>query len=407
MKKKFGIIGKPIKHSLSPVLHKYWFNKYNIDADYEIIEVADKELPEIINKVKKGDYTGINVTLPFKQKIINHIDKIVNDADLTGSVNTILLNNNKTVIGENTDVYGLQAAYLKEIVYGGNDGIVTTFAVVAGFAGAHANGHSYIPAITVLLFGLANLFADATSMGLGNFLAIRTEQDIYAHEKDKEYHEIKHNPDDLCCDKIHIVYDDFNQNHPTQPYKRYKITYYALADPCTEFEEPAADAADPADPADPAADVVGGDVAPTCINGTYSIYKTFESWIQELDTDGVAAETGSWRADCNECYTEQKVRDHVVDMEFIPFDIEGIKINPLEATSENPFESNRQKIYDIRTVDVRLTFRSKKTFFKSAPRPGNPRKVKGISNRTREFIDKFFRDSVAVTVHTRNIGQGT
>ena len=114
MKKKFGIIGNPIRHSLSPVLHKYWFKKYNIYADYEIIEVVDKELPEIINKVKKGDYTGINVTLPFKQKIINHIDKIVNDADLTGSVNTILLNN-KTVIGENTDVYGLQAAYLKEI----------------------------------------------------------------------------------------------------------------------------------------------------------------------------------------------------------------------------------------------------------------------------------------------------
>ena len=115
MKKKFGIIGNPIKHSLSPVLHKYWFKKYNINADYEIIEVVDKELPEIINKVKKGDYTGINVTLPFKQKIINHIDKIINDADLTGSVNTILLSNNRTVIGENTDVYGLQAAYLKEI----------------------------------------------------------------------------------------------------------------------------------------------------------------------------------------------------------------------------------------------------------------------------------------------------
>ncbi len=114
MKKKFGIIGNPIRHSLSPVLHKYWFKKYNIYAEYEIIEVVDKELPEIINKVKKGDYTGINVTLPFKQKIINHIDKIVNDADLTGSVNTLLLNN-KTVIGENTDVYGLQAAYLKEI----------------------------------------------------------------------------------------------------------------------------------------------------------------------------------------------------------------------------------------------------------------------------------------------------
>ncbi len=115
MKKKFGIIGNPIKHSLSPVLHKYWFNKYNIDADYTIIEANDKELPEIIKKVKLGDYAGINVTLPFKQQIINHIDKVVNDAELAGSVNTIFLNNDKIVIGENTDVYGLQAAYLKEI----------------------------------------------------------------------------------------------------------------------------------------------------------------------------------------------------------------------------------------------------------------------------------------------------
>ena len=49
-----------------------------------IIEATDKDLPEIIKKIKQGDYSGINVTLPFKQKIINHIDKIVNDAELTG-----------------------------------------------------------------------------------------------------------------------------------------------------------------------------------------------------------------------------------------------------------------------------------------------------------------------------------
>ena len=115
MKKKFGIIGNPIRHSLSPVLHNYWFKKYAIDADYSIIETKDNKLQEIIEKIKVGSYSGINVTLPFKQKIINYIDKVVNDAELTGSVNTILLDNDKTVIGENTDVYGLQAAYLKEI----------------------------------------------------------------------------------------------------------------------------------------------------------------------------------------------------------------------------------------------------------------------------------------------------
>ena len=43
MKKKFGIIGNPIKHSLSPVLHKYWFEKYDLDASYSIIEAKDKD----------------------------------------------------------------------------------------------------------------------------------------------------------------------------------------------------------------------------------------------------------------------------------------------------------------------------------------------------------------------------
>ena len=114
MKKKFAIIGNPIKHSLSPILHKYWFNKYGLDASYSVIEADDKDLKNIINKIRDNELTGINVTLPFKQKIINQTDKIINDAELTGSVNTILFDNEK-IIGENTDVFGMQAAYLKEI----------------------------------------------------------------------------------------------------------------------------------------------------------------------------------------------------------------------------------------------------------------------------------------------------
>ncbi|MDA8757425.1 shikimate dehydrogenase [Candidatus Pelagibacter bacterium] len=115
MKKKFGIIGNPIKHSLSPVLHNYWFDKYSLDANYSIIEATDKDLSQIISKIKNGSLNGINITLPFKQKIINHVDKIINDAEQTGSVNTVLIDADNSIIGENTDVYGLQAAYLKEI----------------------------------------------------------------------------------------------------------------------------------------------------------------------------------------------------------------------------------------------------------------------------------------------------
>ncbi len=97
--------------------------------------------------------------------------------------------------------------YLKEIVYGGNDGIVTTFAVVAGFAGAQANIAGQLPVLTVLIFGFANLFADGVSMALGNFLSIRSEQDVYNTEKGRESHEIIHNTEMEKQESIEILVD--------------------------------------------------------------------------------------------------------------------------------------------------------------------------------------------------------
>ena len=115
MKKKFGIIGNPIKHSLSPTLHNYWFEKYDIDASYSILEIQETQLPDVIKRIKEKELSGITITLPFKQKIVPHIDVLVNDAETTSSVNTVYVDDNNSVIGENTDVFGLQAAYLKEV----------------------------------------------------------------------------------------------------------------------------------------------------------------------------------------------------------------------------------------------------------------------------------------------------
>ena len=96
--------------------------------------------------------------------------------------------------------------YLREIVYGGNDGIVTTFAVVAGFAGAQKDISSgAVPVISVLLFGLANLFADGFSMSLGSFLSLRADQDIYRGEKSKEHQEILHSPESEYHETIEIL----------------------------------------------------------------------------------------------------------------------------------------------------------------------------------------------------------
>ena len=114
MNKTFGIIGNPVEHSLSPLLHNYWLKKYDIDAIYSIIKIEDDGLSGIVKKIKEGFLSGVNVTLPYKQKIINHVDQVINDAKLTGSVNTLLLDKD-IVVGENTDVFGLQAAYLKKL----------------------------------------------------------------------------------------------------------------------------------------------------------------------------------------------------------------------------------------------------------------------------------------------------
>jgi vacuolar iron transporter family protein len=84
--------------------------------------------------------------------------------------------------------------FLKQIVYGGNDGIVTTFAIVAGFAGAGAGEAAVVGGTAVLLFGLANLFADATAMGLGEFLSSRSERDVYRATRARELRAILRRP---------------------------------------------------------------------------------------------------------------------------------------------------------------------------------------------------------------------
>ena len=83
----------------------------------------------------------------------------------------------------------MSGRYIKDVVYGANDGIVTTFAVVSGVAGASLSIE------TVLILGIANLIADGISMGASNFLGSKSEEDYYKKEKAAEYWEVDHLPD--------------------------------------------------------------------------------------------------------------------------------------------------------------------------------------------------------------------
>ena len=100
---------------------------------------------------------------------------------------------------------GRTQEFLKQIVYGGNDGIVTTFAIVAGFAGAAADGVAQIGGLAVLVFGLANLFADGVSMGLGEFLSARSQHDLYRARRASELREIAKDPEQERMELFEIL----------------------------------------------------------------------------------------------------------------------------------------------------------------------------------------------------------
>ena len=107
--KKYVVIGNPIEHSLSPILHNHWLKENNINAIYDKIKLEENQIKNFINKIKKKELAGCNVTVPFKKSVIPFLDKLSSEANQTQSVNTIILKDD-LLIGHNTDIVGFQKA---------------------------------------------------------------------------------------------------------------------------------------------------------------------------------------------------------------------------------------------------------------------------------------------------------
>ena len=130
--KKYLVIGNPIEHSLSPKLHNYWIKNNNINAVYEKKKLYENELENLILQIRQKKVNGLNVTVPFKKKIIPFLDKLTAEAKATESVNTVYLNNNK-VTGHNTDIEGFKVSieksefdpFNKKVLILGAGGVVT------------------------------------------------------------------------------------------------------------------------------------------------------------------------------------------------------------------------------------------------------------------------------------------
>tara|TARA_B100001057_G_scaffold410198_1_gene425185 strand:- start:155 stop:982 length:828 start_codon:yes stop_codon:yes gene_type:complete len=113
---KYFVIGNPIEHSLSPLIHNYWIKKNNIRAIYDKKKLNNDDLKDLIIKIREKNIRGVNVTVPFKKEVIPYLDKLTLDAETTQSVNTILLTNDSKIVGHNTDISGFEYA-IKDTEY--------------------------------------------------------------------------------------------------------------------------------------------------------------------------------------------------------------------------------------------------------------------------------------------------
>lgn len=110
---KAAVIGDPISHSLSPKLHGFWLKKYGINGSYEAIQVKTGTLESQVKSMVEAGFKGFNVTIPHKEKIFSLCNKKSQSALLTKAINTVIINENKELIGDNSDVFG----FLENIKY--------------------------------------------------------------------------------------------------------------------------------------------------------------------------------------------------------------------------------------------------------------------------------------------------
>ena len=102
---KAFVIGHPINHSRSPLIHGTWLAEHGIDGSYEAIDVAPGELPGFFERLRSGEFAGGNVTIPHKEAVFALCDSVDPLARTIGAVNTLVVRHGK-VHGTNTDYLG-------------------------------------------------------------------------------------------------------------------------------------------------------------------------------------------------------------------------------------------------------------------------------------------------------------
>ena len=148
--KKFYVIGNNTSKSLSPIIFNYWFKKYNIRAKYGFVEIKKENINKEIDKLLKNkDLFGLNITIPFKQKIMKHVDILNPHAAKINAVNCIK-KSKRGVVGFNTDWSGYGKALPKV------NNLNTKKILILGYGGAAKAIHYFFISKNVKNIDIAN-----------------------------------------------------------------------------------------------------------------------------------------------------------------------------------------------------------------------------------------------------------
>ena len=232
----YFVVGNPIDHSLSPLVHNYWFKKYKIVGTYEKKRLEEKDLKNFVYEMKVNKFiNGANITVPFKNKIIPFLDALTDISKKTLSVNTIFKKNGK-LVGENTDAtafyntlhkdYSLSSGHeLKTLIIGA--GGVTSSIIWAVRKLSGTNGQIYITnrtkqkassllkeinqinseqgvfdgRINILNWGEipdVNLIVNTTSVGLGQNERLPLDFEKFKDNKNILFYDLIYNPKETC-----------------------------------------------------------------------------------------------------------------------------------------------------------------------------------------------------------------
>ena len=130
MKKNYGLIGYPVKHSFSPEMHNAAFKHLGIDAEYRLFEVKPEELRDFFAHFKER-LSGINITIPHKESAVEYMDDLEPVAKSIGAINTVSVENGR-LLGHNTDVAGFLGSVNQDLKLD----LVSRRAIVFGAGGA-------------------------------------------------------------------------------------------------------------------------------------------------------------------------------------------------------------------------------------------------------------------------------